>query len=82
MSTHRTEVLVEQLHVAVDDLKRQQLVVVGFDAAAEVETGVPTCTHAARAEDSRLNKVNTQTKVSTTQGTNVWHGVLKWNIIL
>ena len=80
MSTHRTEVLVEQLHVAVDDLKRQQFVVVGFDAAAEVETGVPT--HAARAEDSRLNKVNTQTKVSTTQSTNVWHVVLKWHIIL
>ena len=39
--SYRAEVLVEQLHVSVDDLQCQQLIVVTVDGAAEVQRGVP-----------------------------------------
>lgn len=38
--THAAEVLVQELHVSVDQLQRDQLVVLAFDGAAEIETGV------------------------------------------
>lgn len=40
--TYTSEVLVQQLHVPVDDFQRQQLVVVLLNGAAEVQAGVPT----------------------------------------
>ena len=42
--THAAEVLVEQLHVAVDDLQGDQLVVLLLDGTAEVQAGVSTAT--------------------------------------
>lgn len=42
LQTYTSEVLVQQLHVPVDDFQRQQLVVVLLNGAAEVQAGVPT----------------------------------------
>lgn len=39
--TYTTKVLVQQLHISVDHLKREQFVVGLLHAAAEVETSVP-----------------------------------------
>ena len=39
--THASEVLVEQLHVSVNDLEHRQLVVALVHGAAEVQAGVP-----------------------------------------
>jgi hypothetical protein len=38
--THAAEVLVQELYVSVDQLQCDQLVVLAFDGAAEIETGV------------------------------------------
>lgn len=39
--THAAEVLVEQLHVAVDELQSDEFIVLPLNGAAEVEAGVP-----------------------------------------
>lgn len=39
--TYAPEVFVQQLHVAVDELQGQQLIVSPLDGAAEVQAGVP-----------------------------------------
>ena len=39
--THTAEVFIQQLHVSVDDLQRDELVVLRLDCTAEVQTGIP-----------------------------------------
>lgn len=38
--TYAAKVLVQELHVTVDQLQCDQLIVLTFDGAAEIETGV------------------------------------------
>lgn len=38
--THAAEVLVQELYVSVDQLQCDQLIVLAFNGAAEIETGV------------------------------------------
>lgn len=38
--THAAEVLVQELYVSVDQLQGDQLIVLAFDGAAEIETGI------------------------------------------
>ena len=42
--THAAEILVEQLHVAVNDLQGDQLIVLLLNRAAEIQAGVSTAT--------------------------------------
>lgn len=39
--THAAKVLVQELHEAMDDLQRDQLVVLLLNGTAEVQAGVP-----------------------------------------
>lgn len=62
--THTAEVLIQQLHVAMNDLQGDQLVVLVLDGAAEIQTGVPVTSkhigeHVGKADfikkDLRIN---------------------------
>jgi len=39
--TYAAEVLIQQLHIAMNDLQCQQLVVVLLDGATEIQAGIP-----------------------------------------
>lgn len=41
-STHAAKVLVQQLHISVDQLQGDEFIVLAFDGAAEVEAGIPS----------------------------------------
>ena len=60
MSTHAAKVLVQELHVSVDYLQRDQLVVFRFYGHAEVETGVPK-----RSVYTRESTLLKETRAST-----------------
>ena len=41
IATHTAEVFVEQLHISVNDLQREQLIVSLVNGTAEVQGGIP-----------------------------------------
>lgn len=49
-STHTSEVLIQQLHIAVDQLKGQEFIVVILYSTAKVQTGISVMKHSQMIE--------------------------------
>lgn len=57
--THTAKVFIQQLNVSVDDLQRDELIVLLLDGAAEVQAGVSaTEQHHRQVQHDNLNKIN------------------------